>query len=79
MTTLTLRVSDSVYEKLVWLLSKFGKDELEIIERDEKFLKDKLYLENELNEILSSETQMLSFDEVSELLDRKIEERGNSI
>ena len=31
MQTVRLRVNEKVYDKLIWLLSKFGKDEVEII------------------------------------------------
>ena len=31
MHTVKLRVNDGVYDKLIWLLSKFNKDEVEII------------------------------------------------
>ena len=50
MQTIRLRIHDKVYDKLIWLLSKFNKDEIEIITEDSSFIETQSYLKNELNE-----------------------------
>jgi hypothetical protein len=33
--TIQLRINDKIYDKLIWLLSKFSKDEIEIFPESE--------------------------------------------
>ena len=44
MHTLILKVNDRIYDKLMWFLSKFSKDEVEIIPETSDFAKDQKYL-----------------------------------
>ena len=37
MRTLTLQVNEKIYDKLLWLLSKFSKDEVEILVENPTF------------------------------------------
>ncbi|MDF1575469.1 MAG: hypothetical protein P1P86_09800 [Bacteroidales bacterium] len=48
MQTIRLRVKDKVYKNLIRLLSKFSKDEVEVIEENDTFLSIQQYLEKEL-------------------------------
>jgi len=79
MQTIRLRVNDKVYEKLVWLLKKFNKTDIEIISEDENFLKDKAYLQHELNEIDNGKAVFYSLEELEDELDKVISKHGNSI
>lgn len=69
MQTVTLKISDKIYEKLMWLLSKFGKDELEIVSDNTAFLKTQKYLQSELKEIKNGDTVFHEIDE----LDKRLE------
>ena len=60
MYTIQLKISDKVYDKFIWLLSKFNKDEVEIISESSDFTSDKEYLHNELNEIKSGNATFIS-------------------
>ena len=79
MTTVKLKINDSVYDKIMWFISKFSKDEVEIVEDDTLFLEQKLYLESELKEINEGNAELIDFDEASSMLDKEIERREVSI
>ncbi len=79
MQTIRLRVNDKVYEKLIWLLKKFNKTDIEIISEDENFLKDKAYLQRELNEIDNGKAVFYSLEELEDELDKVISKHENSI
>jgi hypothetical protein len=79
MQTIRLRVNDKVYEKLVWLLKKFNKTDIEIISEDENFLQDKAYLQRELNEIDNGKAVFYSLEELENELDKVISKHENSI
>jgi hypothetical protein len=44
MHTLKLKIDDKVYDKLIWLLGKFTKDEVEIIMDESSFSEKKSIL-----------------------------------
>ncbi len=79
MTTIKLKVSDSVYEKIMWFLSKFSREEIEILESDEIFQEQKKHLESELKEILDGDAEFIDFERASAMLDEEIKGRENSI
>lgn len=45
MQTITLKVEDETYEKFLWFLNHFSKDELKILEQS-KYISDDEYLRN---------------------------------
>lgn len=70
MHTIKLKISDKVYDKLLWLLSKFNKDEVEIVSDVDTLVETQQYLEKELNEIFNGEATFNSLEE----FDRKLED-----
>lgn len=79
MHTVKLRVNDGVYDKLIWLLSKFNKDEIEIIPETSDFAKDQKYLVNELNEILNGKAKFVEMDEAEQRLENIIKKHEGNI
>ena len=79
MHTVKLRVNDGVYDKLIWLLSKFSKDEVEIIPETYDFAKNQKYLTNELNEILNGKAKFVEMDEAEQQLENIIKKHVGSI
>jgi len=79
MQTLKLRVNDRVYEKLIWLLSKFNKDEIEIIPENTDFVKNQNYLVGELNEILKGKANFIEMDEAEQRLENRLNKHENCI
>ncbi len=79
MQTIKLRVNEKVYEKLVLILKRFSKSDIEIISEDDHFLKDKNYLHNELHEIDKGNAKFFSMDELEIELEKVISRHENSI
>lgn len=72
MHTLQLKIDDKVYDKLIWLLGKFTKDEVEIIMDESSFSETKKYLDAELEEITSGNASFLTVNEVEQRLENTI-------
>lgn len=68
-------VNDKIYERLMWLFSKFSEDEIKIVVENSTFSNDKKYLEKELNEILSGEARFIGVEEAEEQITRITENR----
>ena len=72
MHTIKLKIDDRVYDKLIWLLGKFTKDELEIVIEEPDFTKTKKHLEIELDDILSDKANFLTVNETEQKLENLI-------
>lgn len=72
MATLKLKVSDKILDKVVWLLSQFKAEDVQILESDEQFEADKLYAQNELARLESGVSGSYTIDQLDELLEKTI-------
>ncbi|MBK3517689.1 hypothetical protein [Carboxylicivirga marina] len=72
MHTIKLKIHDKVYKHFIWLLSKFSKDEIEIISEDDVFLKTQEELQVQLDEINEGTAEYYTIDELEERLENKI-------
>lgn len=72
MHTIQLKINDKVYDRFLWLLSKFNKDEVEIISEDQDFILTKDYLQRELDEIQSGNAKFISQSELESRLNQII-------
>ena len=79
MHTVRLRVNDRVYDKLIGLLGKFSKDEVEVIPENHDFIMTQKYLYGELNEILNGKAKFMELDEVEQRLENIISKNENCI
>ena len=79
MYTLKLKVGDGVYEKLLLLLSKFNKDEIEIITESSEFASNQQYLSAELNEIYNEKASFIEMTEAEERIENIIKKHESSI
>jgi hypothetical protein len=79
MHTVKLRVNDGVYDKLILLLSKFNKDEVEIIPETADFAMNQKYLLDEFNEILNGKARFIEMDEAELRLENIIIKHESSI
>lgn len=79
MHTIRLKINDKVYDRLLWLLSKFSKQEVEIINEDAEFFENQKYLEKELGEILSGKANFVEMDEAEQRLENVIKKHENRI
>ncbi len=73
MQILRLRVNDKVYKNLIRLLSKFSKEEIQVIEENDTFLSIQQYLKKELASVEDGSAKYLSIDELDNNLDATID------
>lgn len=79
MHTLRLRVNDGVYDKLMWLLSKFSKEEVEVFPETENYATNSEYLSSEYKDIVDGKANFMSFEEAEQRLEKTINKHENSI
>jgi hypothetical protein len=72
MATLKLKVSDKILDKVLWLLEQFNSEDLQVIENDERFEKDKIYAQKELQRLESGESKSYSVEELEVVLEKSI-------
>jgi hypothetical protein len=72
MQTIRLRVNEKVYKNLILLLSKFSREEIQVIEENDTFLSIQQYLEKELASVEDGSAKYLSIDELDNNLDATI-------
>jgi tyrosyl-tRNA synthetase len=70
MHTIHLKIHDKVYDKFLWFLSKFQKEEIEIINEDKSFTSDQRYLQKELDEMENGNAVFYSHEELEERLEK---------
>ena len=79
MHTLRLNANEKAYDKLLRLLGKFSKDEIEIIPETVDFKKNQQYLDHELTDMLNGTARFMEMDEVEQRLENVIIKHENSI
>ena len=72
MQTIRLRVNDKVYKHLMWFLSKFSKDELQIIEEDKEFLAAQRDLKTELDKLEQGQAEFMDLQQLDDALEATI-------
>lgn len=79
MQIVKLKVNDLIYDQLIQVLSKFNKNELEIIDDQTDFEMNQVYLKGELSEIVKEEATFYEIDQLEEKLERIIQQYESSI
>jgi DNA-binding transcriptional regulator WhiA len=78
MHTIILKINDSIYEKLLSQLNKYKKSELEIIIDDQNdLIKNKRYLEAELEEIKTGKSSFMGLEDLNDRLEKVIIESND--
>lgn len=72
MQTIRLRVNDKVYKNLLWFLSKFSKDELQIIEENEEFLSVRKDLHKALDKVEKGNEDFINQKQLDDELEATI-------
>ena len=72
MQTIRLRVNDRVYKTLIRLLSKFNKDDIQVIEEDDNYVSIQQYLKKELSTVEDGSAEYIDIDELENTLDATI-------
>ena len=79
MLTIRLQVHEAIYDKLMWLLGKFSREEIQIMPEPDNFEKNRQYLVSELDEILSGKAAFVDFEEAEKRLRELAGESENRI
>ena len=77
MTTLKLKVSDRILDKVLWLLGQFKPEDLEVVHDDPNFKENQSYLIKELERYESGQAKSISIEELDNLLESKIRKHEN--
>lgn len=77
MHTIKLNVSDSIYNELIVLLTRFSKEEIEIISDEENFTASKNYLNLELEDLKSGKATFYTVDEATDRIEKTIQKYEN--
>jgi hypothetical protein len=72
MQTIRLRVNDRVYKTLIRLLSKFNKDDIQVIEENDTYLSIQQYLKKELSGVEDGSAEYIDIEELENTLDATI-------
>ena len=72
MQTIRLRVNDRVYKTLIRLLSKFNKDDIQVIEENDNYLSIQQYLKKELSTVEDGSAEYIDIEELENTLDATI-------
>jgi hypothetical protein len=72
MQTIRLRVNDKVYKHLMWFLSKFSKDELQIIKEDQRFLSAQKELKKGLEMLEKGQAEFIELQQLDDELEATI-------
>ena len=72
MQTIRLRVNDKIYDRLMWLLERFNKEEIQVIKENDEFVSVREYLTKELEKIENGIAKFVSIDELDNELETTI-------
>lgn len=72
MQTIRLRVNDKIYDRLMWLLERFNKEEIQVIRENDEFVSVREYLTKELEKIENGTAKFVSIDDLDNELETTI-------
>ena len=70
MHTIQLKISEKVYDKVIWLLSKFEKEDVSIIENGAEDVAVQTYLNKELLEVKEDRAKFYTQAEFENMMDK---------
>lgn len=73
MQTIRLQVNNKIYKHLMWFLSRFQKDEIQIIEENQGYLSVQEYLKNELARVEEGKAEYITLDDLDKDLQSTID------
>lgn len=72
MQTIRLRVNDKIYKHLMWFLSRFNNEEIQLIREDAEFISIQDYLKNELEVVENGTAEFISIEQLDNELETTI-------
>lgn len=73
MTTIKLKINDRILDKVLWLLSQFNKEDVQILgSQDDFFEENKKHVERALERLESGKSKSFSAKEVDDVMENLI-------
>jgi hypothetical protein len=72
MQTIRMMVSDKVFDNLMWFLSRFNPDEIQVIKESNEYVSIKNYLQHELNQLEEGKIEYLTLETLDQQLEATI-------
>ena len=77
MQTLRLKVNQDILKNLLWFLSRFEENEIQIISENDQFISVQEYLQKELSEMENGNRELLSPEQLDDKLESTIRKYEN--
>ena len=72
MQTIRMMVSDKVFDNLMWFLSRFNTDEIQVIKESNEYVSVQNYLQHELNQLEEGKIEYLTLGTLDQQLEATI-------
>jgi len=72
MQTIRMMVSDKVFDNLMWFLSRFNTDEIQVIKESNEYVSVQNYLQHELNQLEEGKIEYLTLETLDQQLEATI-------
>jgi len=72
MQTIRMMVSDKVFDNLMWFLSHFNTDEIQVIKESNEYVSIQNYLQHELNQLEEGKIEYLTLETLDQQLEATI-------
>jgi len=72
MHTIRMVVSDKVFENLMWFLSRFNTEEIQVITKGDEYISVRNYLQHELNLVEEGKMEYLTLEQLDQQLEETI-------
>jgi len=72
MQTIRMMVSDKVFDNLMWFLSRFNTDEIQVIKESNEYVSIQNYLQHELNQLEEGKIEYLTLETLDQQLEATI-------
>jgi hypothetical protein len=72
MQTIRMVVSDKVFDNLMWFLSRFNLDEIQVITEGNEYISIQNYLQHELKQVEEGKMEYLTLEQLDQQLEETI-------
>ena len=77
MPTITIKISDKIYDQFKSYVDEFDHDDFEILTEHENYYEAKKYIQHELIEMREGRAKYYTLEEFENILDKAIDENLN--
>ena len=77
MQTIRMMVSDEIFDNLMWFLSRFNADEIQVINESNEYVSIRKYLQHELNQLEEGTTEYMTLEALEHQLEETINKHAD--